>query len=223
MQAMAHTVRWSDEGIPVSDRFNDLYFSRNNGLAETRHVFLGGNDLPRRFRSGYHIAELGFGTGLNFLATWFEWEKNAIDGKLRYTSFEAFPMRRDDMANALSLFPELASQAADLLKNWEPEGGVFELGSVQLTVVIGDARQTVPAWNECADAWYLDGFAPSRNPELWGLNLIEAVFDRTRSGGSCATYSSAGHVRRNLNSAGFRIHRRSGYGRKRHMITGQKP
>lgn len=208
-------VTWR-AGVPVATRFDDPYFSLEDGLAEARHVFLSGNDLPDRLHAGFHVAELGFGTGLNALALAQAWHG---PGRVRMTSFEAFPLSGADMAQALAAFPELAEPAAVLLAAWPAQR--IDLGGVELRVVTGDARRTVPAWGEAADAWFLDGFAPARNPELWEPDLLAAVARHTRPGGTVATYSAAGAVRRGLTQAGFEVARRPGFGRKRHMSVGR--
>ncbi|WP_170479161.1 tRNA (5-methylaminomethyl-2-thiouridine)(34)-methyltransferase MnmD [Ruegeria arenilitoris] len=208
-------LTWTGDRVPVSDQFNDPYFSLQNGLEETRHVFLGGNDLPARFVPGFHIAELGFGTGLNMLTVWSEWEKSGQTTALTFTSFEAFPMAHDDMARALEGFPALAEWSSRFLSNWQ--GKECDLGTLRLHVISGDARQTLPEWTGIADAWFLDGFSPAKNPELWGQELIQQVADHTAWGGTAATYTAAGFVRRGLQDAGFTVSRTPGYGRKRHM------
>ncbi|WP_170364966.1 tRNA (5-methylaminomethyl-2-thiouridine)(34)-methyltransferase MnmD [Ruegeria arenilitoris] len=213
-------LSWRDETVPVSDRFDDPYFSLQNGLEETRHVFLQGNDLPARFAPGFHIAELGFGTGLNMLTAWSEWEKSGQSGPLTFTSFEAFPMAPADMKRALAAFPELAPWADRFLDRWQ--GGGCDLGTLRLTVIEGDARQTLPVWDGLADAWLLDGFSPAKNPELWQPELIRQVAAHTAPEGTAATYTAAGFVRRGLQEAGFSVSRAPGYGRKRHMTRATK-
>ncbi len=205
---MAHQtaeITWTDSGVPVSSRFDDPYFSLGNGLEETNHVFLSGNDLPARFRDGFHIAELGFGSGLNFLAALAAFRLADIPGRLHYTSFEAFPMSVDDRARALSHYPDL------------PLDALNGANDVVLSVVLGDARETLASWEGRADAWFLDGFSPAKNPELWEADLLEQVARHTVMGGTAATYTAAGFVRRNLEAAGFTVTRAPGYGRKRHM------
>jgi len=206
---------WRNTHVPVSTRFDDPYFSPENGLAETDHVFLGGNDLPDRFVPGFAIAELGFGTGLNMLAAWAAWEQSGQTTPLTYTSFEAYPMAMPDMAKALQAFPALATWVERFLDRWH--GGTSDFDTLKLTVVLGDARQTLPQWQGCADAWYLDGFSPAKNPELWGPALMQEVARHTAPGGTVASYSAAGFVRRGLGAAGFVVTRAPGYGRKRHM------
>lgn len=203
---------WRD-GTPVATRFDDPYFSMSNGPEETRHTFLGGNDLPGRMTDGFHIAELGFGTGLNTLVTAAAWRGT---GRLRFTSFEAYPMARADMARALSAFPDI--DAGPLLKQWPATQ--ITLPTMDVNIVLGDVRQTLPIWTGRADAWFLDGFSPAKNPQMWGADLMTQVARHTAPGGTFATYTAAGHVRQALTAAGFDVDRVPGYGRKRHMSRG---
>ena len=213
-------LEWRD-GVPVSTRFADPYYSLENGLAETRHVFLSGNGLPERLRPGFHVAELGVGTGLNLLAL-VALVRETGRGPVRYTGFEAFPMAARDMRAALAAFPELAADAEGLLAAWESRA-VFRTPEIEATFELGDARDTLPRWSGRADAWFLDGFAPARNPELWEPALLAEVARHTAPGGTAATYSAAGEVRRGLEAAGFAVERRAGYGRKRHMTAARLP
>ncbi len=222
MTDQSATVIWRHGDLPVSPRFDDPYYSPQGGLEEARHVFLTGNGLPDRFRPGFHIAELGFGTGLNALAAWQAWRGAAIPGSLRYTAFEAYPLSADDMARALAQFPQVAPLARDLVAAWRGGARSIALPGLRLDVVIGDARRTLPNWDGCADAWFLDGFAPARNPELWEPGLLQEVANHSAPNGSLATYTAAGHVRRTLAEAGFSVERRPGFGRKRHMTVARK-
>ncbi len=215
-------VEWRDGAVPVSTRFDDPYFSLENGMAETGHVFLAGNDLPARFCDGFHVAELGFGTGLNLLCAWKLFNDCGASGQLRFTSFEAFPMDKDDAESALAAFPELSDLAAVLLDNWLQESFELETPTLKAQIIIGDANATVPAMHSPADAWFLDGFSPAKNPQLWGAELMQAVGAQTKTGGTFATYTAAGHVRRALSEAGFEVSRVPGFGRKRHMSVGVK-
>lgn len=218
MQDQHAELDWRVGDVPVSRRYDDPYFSLDDGLAETRHVFLAGNDLPDRFRDGFRVAELGFGTGLNMLVVAEAWAANGAPGTLHLTSFEAHPMEAADMARALAAFPALAYRSARLVEGWQRRAATIDLGDgALLEVIIGDARRTLPGWTGMADAWFLDGFAPARNPELWGDDLMAAVAAHTASGGTAATYTAAGHVRRALSAAGMDVERVPGYGRKRHM------
>ena len=210
-------LSWRDGTIPVATRFDDPYFSLAGGLSETRHVFLTGNDLPKRFRDGFHIAELGFGTGLNLLATVLA---HTGPGRIRYTSFEAYPLPADAIARALQAFPELGKIAPAFLRQWSQGATELHFPNLTATVILGDARDTLPAWGAKADAWFLDGFSPARNPELWSPALMTEVARHTTPGGTFATYTAAGAVRRALTEAGFTVTRHPGFGRKRHMTTG---
>ena len=169
------SLEWRDGVVPVSTRFDDPYFSIHDGLAETRHVFLAGNDLAARARDGFQIAELGFGTGLNLLATQILWAQMGAPGLLRYTSFEAYPMPAPDIARALRHFPEAEAVAAAFLAAWGAGQRQFALPGMVVEVVIGDARSTLPVWQGRADAWFLDGFSPAKNPELWHADLLAAI------------------------------------------------
>jgi tRNA U34 5-methylaminomethyl-2-thiouridine-forming methyltransferase MnmC len=205
-------IDWRAGRVPVSTRFDDPYFSLEDGVAETTHVFLAGNDLPARFRDGFHIAELGFGTGLNFLVTLAAFRASGTAGRLHFTSFEAYPLAPADLRRALAAHPDLPG---GLLHDGVPDA--MEGPDFGLRVIPGDARQSLPAWPGRADAWFLDGFAPARNPELWEPALMTQVARHTAPGGTAATYTAAGHVRRALAAAGFEATRAPGYGRKRHM------
>lgn len=221
MQPTPAALDWRNGSVPVSQQFDDPYFSLDDGLAETAHVFHAGNGLPERFRDGFHIAELGFGTGLNLLATLALWRAAGGAGRLRYTSFEAFPMAPQDYARAQAAFPALATLAEELAPLWQG-AATLTLPDLAVTIIHGDARATLPAWDGLADAWFLDGFSPAKNPELWEPALLAQVHAHTAPGGTAASYTAAGHVRRALAEAGFAVTRLPGYGRKRHMTTARK-
>ena len=200
--------------MPVSTRFADPYFSLSGGLAEARHVFLAGNDLPERLREGFHVAELGFGTGLNCLAL-----AQVARMPVRMTSFEAFPMDVAQLQRAHAAFPELDGLAQQLRASWGQR--LIRIGNLQLELVIGDVAQTLPRWQGQADAWFLDGFSPARNPEMWSDEVMAQVGRHSAADASLATYTAAGHVRRALQQAGFEVQRRPGFGHKRHMTVGR--
>jgi tRNA U34 5-methylaminomethyl-2-thiouridine-forming methyltransferase MnmC len=207
-------LEWRDGVIPVSTQFDDPYFSLGGGLDETRHVFLAGNDLPNRYCDGFHIAELGLGTGLSLLTAL---QAFTGEGMLHFSSFEAFPMARADMEQALKAFPDL--DPAPLLDHWPATE--IRTDRLHASIVLGDARKTLPQWNGKADAWFLDGFSPAKNPELWSPELMQEVGTHTAPNGTFATYTAAGHVRRSLTDAGFDVERVQGFGRKRHMSIGR--
>ena len=216
-------LTWREGQVPVSQRFDDPYFSLENGLEETAYVFLDGNDLPARFRDGFHIAELGFGTGLNLLAALALWRESNQSGKLHFTSFEAFPMAPKDMLAAQAAFPALAALSAELAPHWTAGETAFQTDDLVFTLVLGDARETVSNMAQKADAWFLDGFSPAKNPELWEPALMAQIAAQTAPQGTAATYTAAGFVRRALAEAGFDVTRRQGFGRKRHMTTARMP
>jgi tRNA U34 5-methylaminomethyl-2-thiouridine-forming methyltransferase MnmC len=221
-------VEWLEDGSPWSRRFADSYASRAGGLAETGYVFIAGNSLPQRWPRMLHctIAELGFGTGLNFLETLRQWRDLAPGGaRLHFVSFERYPMRADEIARALALHPAIAPQVPRLLDLWEgsSQGLDANFGSdVRLTVHFGDAKDEIARHDFLCDAWYLDGFAPARNPDMWSEELMRRVFDRTAPGGTFATYAAAGWVRRNLQAAGFTVERKPGFAGKREMLSGRR-
>ncbi len=216
--------------MPYSRAFDDHFYCRNDGRLECGHVFLDGNGLPERWQRDktFRIAELGFGTGLNLCETWRQWRQTAPDSaSLHFTSFERVPMARADIDRALAHWTEIERERAILTANWPdaPQGRV-EITlepRVRLTVVCGAAFESLSAEKTPFDAWYLDGFAPSRNPDMWSAELMAEVFRLTVPGGRFGTYAAAGFVRRNLASAGFVVERRPGFAGKREMLCGEKP
>ena len=219
-----------DDATPRNVQFGDTYFSKVDGRAETSHVFIDCNNLPERWTDliedePFVIGELGFGTGLNFLETARQWKAGEHKGHLTFLSFEAFPMPSDDLLKSLEPWPDLSDGAKWLADQWPLPDGWNELSfeGVTLKIFIGDALLAVDDMTDTIDAWYLDGFAPSRNPELWEDSLLEKVCDLTRTGGTFATYTSAGWVRRNLQAAGFDVVKFPGFGSKREMIRGHIP
>lgn len=223
---------WKD-GQPFSDRFGDVYFSTDSGLEETRHVFLRGNDLARRFAAlqageSFCIGETGFGTGLNFLCVWQLFEQTAPAGaSLDFFSVEKFPLSDDDLGAALALWPELFEGTEALLGRWKRRvpgwnRWCFANGRVRLTLVIEDVATALPQLPAgCVDAWFLDGFSPSKNPEMWHDEVMANIARISREGASLATYTSAGWVRRGLQQAGFAVEKVAGFGRKREMVQGR--
>jgi tRNA U34 5-methylaminomethyl-2-thiouridine-forming methyltransferase MnmC len=220
--SQTHNIAWRDGDVPVSLQFDDPFYSLENGLAETRYVFLDGNDLPARFAPGFHIAELGFGTGLNLAAAWHLWRQSGQTGQLHFTSFEAYPLTGAAARKALAAFGDLAPYAGAIGDALDGTGQIIT-DNMQFNLILGDARETLPQWQNRADAWFLDGFAPTQNPDLWQYDLMQAVGVHTKPRGSFATYTAAGDVRRALADAGFAVTRRTGYGRKRHMTQGVMP
>jgi len=219
-------------GQPRSRRFGDIYFSRTGGLDETRHVFLEGNRLPERFAAlpgggRFVIGETGFGTGLNFLSAWRLFEALAPDdAQLDFVSTELYPLSAEDLARALGSWPELSPWTELLLRQYgalAPGWHRFDFAPrrARLTLLVGDARQTLPDLHGTVDAWFLDGFAPSRNPQLWEPALLATLGRLSAPGCTLATYSCAGPVRRALDAAGFSVRKVPGFGAKREMLAGE--
>ncbi|WP_238873675.1 bifunctional tRNA (5-methylaminomethyl-2-thiouridine)(34)-methyltransferase MnmD/FAD-dependent 5-carboxymethylaminomethyl-2-thiouridine(34) oxidoreductase MnmC [Halopseudomonas maritima] len=221
-----------DGDQPFSTRFADVYFSRDSGLDETRHVFLQHNQLAERWRAlsaGEHfcIAETGFGTGLNFLAAWQRWDACAPpDTYLHFVSTEKYPLSRTDLQRALTIWPELRTYADELLAQYRDLTAGWQhfslgAGRITLTLLIGDLFDTLPQLDAPVDAWFLDGFAPARNPQMWQPALYQRMAELSRPGATVATFTSVGDVRRGLQAAGFAMRKVKGYGRKREMLCGQ--
>ena len=219
-------IEWRDDILPVSTRFDDPYYSRVDGRAETSHVFIDGNNLPARWpeMKTCTIAELGFGTGLNFLETIRQWQLlRDADARLDFISFEQFPMDTSDISRALSNWPQLQQLAQGLCEVWERDSEVLQvefMHNIQLTIYFGDANLNLPKQDFKADAWFLDGFAPAKNPELWNDTLMHEVARHTTQGGTFSTYSVAGLVRKNLTEAGFHAEKVKGFANKREMLAG---
>lgn len=223
-------IEWQNDQ-PVSRRFGDVYFSRDNGLEETRYVFLAHNRLPERFAAmqrgqSFVVAESGFGTGLNFLATWQCWRNQGARGILHFVSVERYPVLVEDIRRALGHWPELNELTEALTGRYPPpvEGChrlTFDGGQVRLTLMFGDALDAWQNLTFTADAWFLDGFAPALNPELWQDRLVAEVRRHSHHGTTIATFTAVGRVRRALTDTGFRMQKVPGFGRKREMLTGE--
>jgi tRNA 5-methylaminomethyl-2-thiouridine biosynthesis bifunctional protein len=230
---------WQPDGLPRSARFDDIYFSSAGALAESRHVFLTGNDLPRRWqqasaagRPRFTVAELGFGSGLNFLLTCQAWQQWANPQQhLHYLAFEQWPLTRADLARVLALWPELDDLARPLLRSYpEHTGGLHRLQlqpGITLDIHLGDALEGLVQRHghrdNGIDCWYLDGFAPARNPQLWSLPLLRQIARHSAPGATLSTYSVAGSLRRDLRTAGFTPHKLPGFGNKREMLMAHCP
>lgn len=222
-------INWTD-GVLRSTRFNDVYFSLEGGLAESRTVFLQGCGLPERWaeQSHFTVAELGLGTGLNMLATLGLWrEIRPEDARLSLFSIEGFPLSPEDAAQALSAFPEVSDLAEPLLAQWPKTAGWHRIRwpelNATLDLAVGGAEAMLVEWQGKADAWFLDGFAPSQNPAMWTPELMALVATRSAPGARAATYTVAGSVRRGLQAAGFALERQPGFGRKRERLEAQLP
>jgi len=222
---------WDEHGQPLSRGFGDVYFSRASGLEETRYVFLAHNQLPERFAAlpvdgRLTVGETGFGTGLNFLCAWQLFEQTAPAGAhLHFVSVEKFPLSAADLQRALALWPELAPYATELLQQYVAvypgfQRLLFAEGRVVLTLLVGDVLERLPELDARIDAWFLDGFAPAKNPEMWTPALFAELARLSAPGATLATFTSAGFVRRGLGEAGFDLQRVRGFGHKREMLAG---
>jgi len=216
------------DGTPYSPTYDDVYHTAHGGLAQARHVFLAGNDLPARWHGAdrFVICETGFGLGLNFLATWQAWRKSKADGRLHFVSVEKHPFRCNDLAALLAPHTELASLADKLLQQWPPlTPGFhrlhFDDDNVTLTLLFGDAQALLPQLVASVDAIFLDGFAPTKNPELWSPALLKTITRLCTSQATLATWSVAGEARRSLEQAGWQLERGPGFGGKREMLRGR--
>ncbi|MFJ4144748.1 bifunctional tRNA (5-methylaminomethyl-2-thiouridine)(34)-methyltransferase MnmD/FAD-dependent 5-carboxymethylaminomethyl-2-thiouridine(34) oxidoreductase MnmC [Pseudomonas sp. NPDC089734] len=225
-------IDWDEQGNPHSRAFSDVYFSTESGLEETRHVFLVQNDLRERFTAlpageRLVIGETGFGTGLNFLCAWQLFKECAHpEARLHFVSVEKFPLNRTDLQRALALWPELSAFTGPLLDQYIAvhEGFqrlVFDEGRVTLTLLIGDALQMLPQLDGQIDAWFLDGFAPAKNPEMWTPELFAELARLSAPDASIGTFTSTGWVRRALNAAGFKMKRVPGIGHKWEVLRGR--
>jgi tRNA 5-methylaminomethyl-2-thiouridine biosynthesis bifunctional protein len=227
-------LQWSDDGSLRSLDYDDVYFQlKGAGTEESSYVFLENNRLEERFAAlrpheSFCIAELGFGTGLNFLLTAALFDRCAPPtARLVYAGIEKHPIEKPDLTRIHGFFTELAPFSALLLAQYPPLiAGMHSLrflnGRIRLQLALGDAGEVLPALDGKFDAWFLDGFAPAKNPGMWQESFYAAIAARTAAGGTLATFSSAGHVRRGLEAAGFAVRKVPGYGIKWNMTTAQK-
>ena len=223
-------LEWRD-GQPWSVHYGDVYFARESGIAETRYVFLEQNCLRERWQNladkVFTIAETGFGTGLNFLCAWQLWREAAPrNARLHFVSTEKFPLSHADLKRALALWPELAVLSTALLEQyrriapgWQQLS--FDDGRITLTLLVGDARETLPQLRASVNAWFLDGFAPVKNPEMWQQELLKEIARLSAPGCTISTFTSAGTVRRGLEAVGFTMKKTAGFGSKWAMLRGE--
>jgi len=215
------------DGIPYAETYGDVYHSADGGLEQARHVFLAGNGLPERWRerSRFTIVETGFGLGLNFLATWQAWRDDPRrSGRLHYVAVEKHPFSARDLAQLHALWPELAALSAALRDAWPVLVSGFhrvalDEGRVVLTLAFGDIADCLPQIDAAADAFYLDGFAPSKNPEMWSPKVLARLNRMAAPEATAATYTVSAAVRQALAQGGFHCEKRPGFGRKRDMLA----
>jgi len=239
-------IEWNDDGQPISSKYNDVYFSKKSGIDETRYVFLDNNQITERWQalpknqSGFFtIAETGFGTGLNFLTAAQEWLDTApAQWQLHFISVEKYPLSKSDLHKALSLWPQLSELSIELEANYPSLIAGFHRvnlfnNRVKLTLLFGEAADMFQqlkgsshplftrTGNPTVDAWFLDGFAPSRNPDMWSNELFQVIADLSNVGTTFATFTAASIVRRGLKDVGFDVDKTKGFGRKREMAFGK--
>lgn len=224
-------VYLGDDGTPRSRVSDDVYFSTSGGIDETEHVFLQGIGGQKFFknRNITRIAELGFGTGLNFLVTWRHWAKAAPkDATLHYTSVEGYPMSAEFLQRSLASFSELAGETAALIARWPVAVRgmhrlILDQGRVHLTLIFDDVLSALDGLSGEYDAWYLDGFSPAKNPDMWSGDVLDRVRALSAPSVRLATFTAAGQVRRTLTELGFEVEKRKGFGRKRDCVSAYLP
>lgn len=227
-------LSFTADGMPYSEIYGDVYHPASGGLGQARHVFLAGNGLPQRWQQGtpprerFVIVETGFGLGLNFLATWQAWRDNPQRcDYLHFISVEKHPFAATDLATLHAAWPELAPLAAELRRQWPAlVPGLHRLlldqGRVVLDLIFGDARECLPQLTAQADAFYLDGFSPAKNPELWEAPLLGALSARAAPQATLATWSVANDVREALAANGWQLEKAQGFSGKREMLRGTR-
>ena len=232
-------IQWDKNGLPRSLLFDDKYFCEENGLLESQYIFCGGNQLKERWQNlpvdaegTFTIAEAGFGTGLNFLCAWRLWRQcSPVNRTLHYISIDQYPLSIDDLSIALKLWPELNSDSQQLIEQYPSAFSpyhdlYFDERNVRLTLVFDHIIDAFDAMNnervsfQPIDAWFLDGFAPSKNPQMWSEDVFVCMAQLSRPGTTLSTFTVAGKVRRGLNNQGFSISKVKGFGRKRQMLQG---
>ncbi|MFR0716595.1 bifunctional tRNA (5-methylaminomethyl-2-thiouridine)(34)-methyltransferase MnmD/FAD-dependent 5-carboxymethylaminomethyl-2-thiouridine(34) oxidoreductase MnmC [Enterobacterales bacterium BD_CKDN230030183-1A_HGKHYDSX7] len=225
-------IDWDDQGRPHSRQYDDVYFSKNEGTEETRHVFLDQTGLAERFanlapHTSLVIGETGFGTGMNFFCAWQLFAERAPnEARLHFVSVEKFPLAPDDLARAVRLWPELSAFSEPLLAQYVAvhpgfQQFTFDQGRVTLTLLVGDVLEQLPQLDARIDVWFLDGFAPAKNPDMWTPELFAQLARLSRPGTALGTFTTTGWVRRGLIDAGFRMKKVPGIGKKWEVMSGE--
>ena len=211
---------WQDSN-PTSKKFDDIYFSKEDGLAETNYVFIDGNNLKKRWGDNdkdFTIIETGFGTGLNFFATYNLWLSLKPSSTLNYISIEKHPLTENDIKKAIGIYPELSSILDKFCEQYPAPH--IQLKNCNIQIFFEDIKTALNKIDTKADAWFLDGFAPAKNPDMWCKELYSAMSDLTKPQGTFATFTSAGFVRRAIEEKGFKVLKNKGFGKKREMLVG---
>lgn len=225
-------IDWDDQGRPHSRQYDDVYFSKNEGIEETQHVFLEQNRLRERCaaltpQDCLVIGETGFGTGMNFYCAWQLFAEHApLGARLHFVSVEKYPLTREDLARAVQLWPQLEPYWQPLLAQYVAVHGGFQQfsfdhGRVTLTLMVGDALEQLPTLDAQVDVWFLDGFAPAKNPDMWTPELFAQLARLSRPGTTLGTFTTTGWVRRGLIAAGFAMRKVPGIGKKWEVMHGQ--
>lgn len=216
-------------GAPRSKEFDDVYFSDQDGWAETQHVFIKSNGLPEAWegRGTFAIAETGFGTGLNFLCAWRLWNETNASGKLHFITFEKFPLSKNEIRDAMERWREhFPRELETLLANYSAKHtGPLRIDMGQncaLTLIVGNVNEEIPKLQVNVDCWFLDGFKPATNPDMWTDIVFQNMARLSKPGATFATFTAAGFVKRGLRAAGFEVKKIQGYGTKRDMLAGVK-
>lgn len=227
------SIEFDANGIPSASAFGDTYFSKSGGIDECRAVFINGCGLPHAWRGkeNYVIAETGFGTGLNFLTTWKLWDEESKSGNapkiLHFISFELYPFTKTQAVEALQHYPELEKYSKILLEKWPRRAfGVQRIWiceNIALTIVIGDIENTLPQLSFTANAWFLDGFTPSRNEKMWSDVVFANIARLCKPDARIATYSVSGLVKNGLSNAGFIVQKQKGFATKRERLEAYLP
>lgn len=228
---------WTESGAPLSARYDDVYFSKADGLAESRHVFQEGTGFAERLSAAedapVRLGEIGFGMGLNFLAAWATLRAvntaraaaGRAPARLDYAGFEQSPPGAEAIRRALAPWPELTADRDALLADWPPAPGRSRRAldnTLTLSLLIGPAQTWIDQLETPREIWWLDGFSPAKNPEAWSEPLLRAIHARAAPGAALATYAAAGWVRRGLQAAGFDVVRRPGFGFKKEMLAAMR-
>ncbi len=224
-KAASHTkpIKWISNNTPVSSIFDDIYFSTDNGLEESKVVFIDGIDAPQIWenKNNFTICELGFGTGLNLFNTMKFWiETTNSQQHLTYIATEKYPLEEDEIKKAV-YWPELKPYVDAFLPQYPSDLNILFDGRVTVKLLFGDSAKMLSEQKFMVDAWYLDGFAPRKNPDMWSGDIFSQIERLSHHGSRVATFTAAGFVRRALSEKGFRMSKRAGYGKKREMLGGE--
>ena len=223
-------ISWKNNTTPFSNKYGDVYFSADNGLDESQYIFINSNNLYERFvtQNDFYICETGFGTGLNFAVACKLWQKlSSPDSILFFTTFEKHPLNQKNFAQAANSWPELTDIYSEIIPSYKglrPGNNIITLDNlrVSLNIIIGDINDTISSLpSSSIECWFLDGFAPSLNPEMWTDTVISNIARASTKEATFSTFTAAGNVRRSMLKHGFEVVKKPGFGKKREMIYGK--